>query len=229
MCSIPSMPALAEAIASQECPVTPMGAADNGEGAPAARPNIRAVTLAIIASDFRNMIVNSLCFGRRLGAYSELSRHAAAMGETAVDGNDGAAHIGAKIRGEEDHHGGDLVAGRRPPVRHARKTFLPAALVAVKPRRALASQHFDAVSQHRAGIDADDAHTVIETGAADSAGECHQAGIAHGAGNIGRVEPLTAEPDDVDDDAVPACFHGFQIVPRHAYIAEDFQVPAGPP
>src|SRR5580698_151896 len=42
--------------------------------------------------------------------------------------------------------------------------------------------------------------------AADRAGESHQAGIADGAGDIGRVEPLAAKPDDVDDDAALTFF-----------------------
>ena len=38
-----------------------------------------------------------------------VSWHPAAMGEAAVDGDDGAARIGAKIGREEDHGRGDLV------------------------------------------------------------------------------------------------------------------------
>src|ERR1700685_4005580 len=92
-----------------------------------------------------------------------------------------------------------------------------------------APQTFDAIGQDRTRIDADDTHAGRRAPAADGAGERHQAGIAHGAGDIGGVEPLAAEPDDVDDDATLALAHHAQIKPRQADIAENFEVPAGAP
>src|SRR6202035_2402336 len=114
-------------------------------------------------------------------------------------------------------------------VRHFGKALPPAVLIAVLRCGALAAQDFDAIGQHRTRIDADDTHAGCGAPAADGAGERHQAGIAHGAGDIGGVEPFAAEPDNVDDDAALTLAHHAQIKPRQADIAENFEIPAGAP
>ena len=88
-----------------------------------------------------------------------------------------------------------------------------------------AQQGQHAVGARRRRIDRHDAHAVIDALRADGAGEGHQAGIAHGAGDVVVVVALAGQPDDVHHGALLACVHLLEHRPRGVDIAEHLEVP----
>src|SRR5580700_9799981 len=135
------------------------------------------------------------------------------MSDAAVDGDDGAAHVRTQVGGEEDDHRRHLIDRGRAAVRHLGEALLPTTLVTVKLCRALAAEHLDTVGQDRTRIYPDHAHAEVEAVAADGAGERHQAGVAHRARDVPDIEAFAAKSDDIDDHALAALFHLFQIMP----------------
>ena len=74
-------------------------------------------------------------------------------------------------------------------------------------------------------VDRHHPHAVIDALRADGAGEGHQAGVAHGAGDVVVIEALAGQADDVHHRALLARVHLLQHGARGVDVAEHLQLP----
>jgi MFS family permease len=148
---------------------------------------------------------------------------ALARRRAAVDGDGRAADVAGAVGGEEGDDVGDLLGlPRRRVLRHELR---PAVGVA-EPRLGLGAQQVgEPVGDDETGVDGHDAHAAAQRSRAERLRHRHQRGVAHAAGDVGRLRAEAGAADHVDDHAVPLGDEPRQQQPAQVHVAEDLQVP----